>query len=560
MANEVVYIASPEGGNGRNVVAYGVVAALASAKKTAIFRPVACKKESLTTELLNVANAAQKIDNVRALCPRCARKDKSTARGDIVAAYSAEVERTCSEFMVVVGSDGSPIFDPEEFQFNANVATDLKAKTFLAICTIRRNGEQVKATVEACTASVKQAGGKVAGIFITGCTDEKAADAKESLKDWTVPVWTIPAVDFPSNSDPDAATKAAKAFSENAPTEQVVKAARTPFTAPTTPYAFQNELLAKAKADKKTIVLPEGSEDRIIKAADYLLQRDIVNLIIVGDRDAILARGKKLGLASLKKASYQTMDDETVLQPMVAKLCELRAKKGVTEGQARQQLQDPSYFGTMLVALGKADGLVSGSVDSTANTVRPALQVIKTKPDASLVSGAFLMCFEDHVAVFADCAINLNPNPEQLADIAIQSAGTARAFGIDPKVGMLCYSTLGSGQGPDVDMVEKATKLVHEKAPDLPVVGSIQFDAAWSPTVAATKAKGNDVAGHVNVFVFPSLAAGNIAYKAVQRTSGAIAIGPVLQGLNKPVNDLSRGALVEDIINTVAFTAVEAQQ
>jgi phosphate acetyltransferase len=254
------------------------------------------------------------------------------------------------------------------------------------------------------------------------------------------------------------------------------------------------------------------------------------------------------------------LDDETVLKPMVDKLCALRAKRGMCEEQAREQLRDASYFGTMLVVLGKADGLVSGSINSTANTVRPALQVIKTKPGASLVSGAFLMCFKDHVAIFADCAINLNPNAEQLADIAIQSAKTAKAFGIDPKVGMLCYSTLGSGKGPDVDLVEQATAIVKEKAPELPVVGSIQFDAAWSPTVAATKAKGNDVAGHVNVFVFPSLAAGNIAYKAVQRTSGAIAIGPVLQGLNRPVNDLSRGALVEDIVNTVALTAVEAQQ
>ena len=232
----------------------------------------------------------------------------------------------------------------------------------------------------------------------------------------------------------------------------------------------------------------------------------------------------------------------------------------MTEQKARETLKDPTYFGTMLVQLDQADGLVSGSINSTANTVRPALQVIKTKPGASLVSGSFLMCFKDHVAVFADCAINLNPNAEQLADIAIQSAETAAAFGIEPKVGMLSYSTLGSGKGPDVDLVEEATALVCSKAPDLQVVGSVQFDAAWSPTVAATKAKGNDVAGHVNVFVFPDLCAGNIAYKAVQRSSGAIAIGPVLQGLNKPVNDLSRGATVQDIINTVALTAVEAQQ
>lgn len=244
---------------------------------------------------------------------------------------------------------------------------------------------------------------------------------------------------------------------------------------------------------------------------------------------------------------------------MVAKLCELRAKKGMTEEQARKQLADDSYFGTMLVVLGKADGLVSGSINSTANTVRPALQVIKTKPGSSLVSGAFLMCFKDHVAVFSDCAINLNPSAEQLAEIAIQSAETAKAFGLNPKVGMLSYSTLGSGKGPDVDLVEEATALVKEKAPGLAVVGSIQFDAAWSPTVAATKAKGNDVAGHVNVFVFPDLCAGNIGYKAVQRSSGAVAVGPVLQGLNRPVNDLSRGATVQDIINTVALTAIEAQ-
>jgi phosphate acetyltransferase len=212
----------------------------------------------------------------------------------------------------------------------------------------------------------------------------------------------------------------------------------------------------------------------------------------------------------------------------------------------------------MLVVLGKADGLVSGSINSTANTVRPALQAIKTKAGSSLVSGAFLMCFDTHVALFADCAINPNPSAQCLAEIAIQSAQTAQSFDIEPRIGMLSYSTLGSGKGPDVDLVEEATALVHEQAPELEVVGPIQFDAAWSPQVAASKAKGNSVAGHVNVFVFPDLSAGNIAYKAVQRSSGALAVGPVLQGLNKPVNDLSRGAQVADIINTVALTAAQA--
>ena len=213
----------------------------------------------------------------------------------------------------------------------------------------------------------------------------------------------------------------------------------------------------------------------------------------------------------------------------------------------------------MLVVLGKADGLVSGSINSTANTVRPALQVIKTKPGQSLVSGAFLMCFKDHVACSPDCAINLNPNAEQLADIAIQSAETARSFGIDPKVGMLSYSTLGSGKGPDVDLVEEATAIVKEKAPDLAVVGSIQFDAAWSPTVAATKPRATMWPVTSTCSCSRTCAPATSGNKAVQRSSGAIAVGPVLQGLNRPVNDLSRGALVQDIINTVALTAIEAQ-
>ena len=555
MSLTTISILSPEAANGRNVVAYGVVRALAAAKKTGVFRPAVCKHETFTDVLLGASTSGITREQATGVCPRRAREDTEGARPDIVAAYSEAVAATAPEAMVIVGTDHSAVNDPDSFSFNADVAADLASPVFLAVCAIDRTPEQVKATVDACTAIVTKACTTVLGVFVTGCPDDQA-DAVKAAVAGDVPVWTVPAVEF---SDASGAQAAAAVFDEHVPADEVLAALEAPFTAPVTPYAFQYSLLGKAKADKKTIVLPEGEEDRIIKAADYLLERDIVNLIIVGNKDAILARGKELGLNSLEKASFQAMDDEEVLAPMVAKLCELRAKKGMTEEQARKTLTDASYFGTMLVVLGKADGLVSGSINSTANTVRPALQVIKTKPGQSLVSGAFLMCFKDHVAVFADCAINLNPNADQLADIAIQSAETAKAFGIDPKVGMLSYSTLGSGKGPDVDLVEEATAIIKEKAPDLAVVGSIQFDAAWSPTVAAAKAKGNDVAGHVNVFVFPNLCAGNIGYKAVQRSSGAIAVGPVLQGLNRPVNDLSRGALVQDIINTVALTAIEAQ-
>ena len=551
-----VTIISPEAANGRNVVALGVVTALASIKKTAVFRPAVCRKDTFTDILLEASNTGLTREQSVGVCPRRAREDKAGSRADIVAAYTEAIEAAQPEAVVIVGTDKSPVNDPALFAFNADVAADLKAPGLLAVCTINRPPEQVRCTVEASTATIAAAGTKVVGVFITGCKDDQPEALHAEFADYPVPVWTLPAVDF---SEEGAVAKASEAFSFNVDTADLLAAIDAPFEVPTTPYAFQYSLLGKAKADRKTIVLPEGEEDRIIKAADYLLERDVVDLIIVGDENAILARGEELGLKSLSKAKFQAMDDEEVLTPMVAKLCELRAKKGMTEDQARKQLTDASYFGTMLVVLGLADGLVSGSVNSTANTVRPALQVIKTKPGTSLVSGAFLMCFKDHVAVFSDCAINLNPNAEQLAEIAIQSAETAKAFGLEPKVSMLSYSTLGSGKGPDVDLVEAATAIVKDKAPELAVVGSIQFDAAWSPTVAATKAKGDPVAGHVNVFVFPDLCAGNIGYKAVQRSSGAVAVGPVLQGLNRPVNDLSRGATVQDIINTVALTAIEAQ-
>lgn len=551
-----VTIISPEAANGRNVVALGVVTALASIKKTAVFRPAVCRKDTFTDILLEASNTGLTREQSVGVCPRRAREDKAGSRADIVAAYTEAIEAAQPEAVVIVGTDKSPVNDPALFAFNADVAADLKAPVLLAVCTINRTPEQVRFTVEASTATIEAAGTKVVGVFITGCKDDQPEALHAEFADYPVPVWTLPAVDF---SEEGAVAKASEAFSFNVDTADLLAAIDAPFEVPTTPYAFQYSLLGKAKADRKTIVLPEGEEDRIIKAADYLLERDVVDLIIVGDENAILARGEELGLKSLSKAKFQAMDDEEVLTPMVAKLCELRAKKGMTEDQARKQLTDASYFGTMLVVLGLADGLVSGSVNSTANTVRPALQVIKTKPGTSLVSGAFLMCFKDHVAVFSDCAINLNPNAEQLAEIAIQSAETAKAFGLEPKVGMLSYSTLGSGKGPDVDLVEAATAIVKDKAPELAVVGSIQFDAAWSPTVAATKAKRDPVAGHVNVFVFPDLCAGNIGYKAVQRSSGAVAVGPVLQGLNRPVNDLSRGATVQDIINTVALTAIEAQ-
>lgn len=546
-----VTIISADCAQSRNVVALGVTKALSNHYSTTVFRPSAKHDDAFTSELIAASNTKPTLEQVIAACPCAIRKNKDTLRGDIVAHYNELISATNAQGCVIVASDSTSVFDPDLFRFYASVAADLASPVFLSVCAEGRDSKQILQTIEAQSVSISKEYTKVFGVFVTDCKEDLAKELKEDYAQSNngTPLWTLPSISEAESNK----------FSDYVANEEIISALQQPFAAPTTPYAFQYSLLGKAKANKKTIVLPEGEEDRILKAADYLLERDIVNLIIVGERESILARAQELGLKSLSKASFQSMSDEEILSKMISKLCELRAKKGMTEDQAREQLKDASYFGTMLVVLGLADGLVSGSVNSTANTVRPALQVIKTKPGSKLVSGAFIMCFKDHVAVFADCAINLNPDAQQLADIALQSAQTAKAFGLDPKVGMLSYSTLGSGKGPDVDLVEEATKIVKESDPDLKVVGSIQFDAAWSETVAASKAKGNDVAGHVNVFVFPDLCAGNIGYKAVQRSSGALAVGPILQGLNKPVNDLSRGALVQDIINTVALTALEAQ-
>ncbi|MGH3957699.1 phosphate acetyltransferase [Mycobacterium sp.] len=326
----------------------------------------------------------------------------------------------------------------------------------------------------------------------------------------------------------------------------------------TTPQMFTYQLRERARKDRKHIVLPEGSDDRILRSAGRVLQRGIANLTILGEDNQIRSRAAELGV---------DLDDATVIDPRTSQLCDrfaqqyakLRKGRGVTVEHAREIIGDVSYFGTMLVYDGIVDGMVSGAAHTTAHTVRPAFEVIGTAPDITTASSIFLMCLPDRVLAYGDCAIVPDPTVEQLADIAISSARTAAQFGIEPRVAMLSYSTGESGSGAGVDKVRAATELVRQRANQLPVEGPIQYDAAVEPTVAATKMTGSAVAGRATVLIFPDLNSGNNAYKAVQRSAGAIAIGPVLQGLNKPVNDLSRGALVEDIVNTVAITAIQAQ-
>lgn len=327
-----------------------------------------------------------------------------------------------------------------------------------------------------------------------------------------------------------------------------------------TPRMFQYNLFQKAKANKKHIVLPEGLDERILRASKRLVDLDVVTITLLGDKNAIEDKVAALEIGlDLNKVTIINPIESMYFESYAETLYELRKHKNVNLAMAKDLMEDVSYFGTMMVYKGDADGMVSGAAHTTQHTILPALQFIKTKPEAPIVSSVFFMCLDDRVSVYGDCAINPNPTAMQLADIAISSAGTSLVFGIEPKVAMLSYSSGTSGVGADVERVREATRIVKEKRPDLKVEGPIQYDAAVDVTVGKLKLPNSEVAGQANVFIFPDLNTGNNTYKAVQRETKALAIGPIIQGLNKPVNDLSRGCTVDDIYNTVIVTAIQAQ-
>ena len=410
--------------------------------------------------------------------------------------------------------------------WNLSLAASTRAGVILAFDAEGASAELLTEEIAAARLRAEAAAASVVAVVLTGGAPALQAD---------VPVLTLPLGD----------EAAATLRGTDAPTA-------------VTPLAFQADLIERARADRKRIVLPEPDDDRVLQAAAQVLAAGIADITFVGDADYVAKRAGELGL-DLSAAQVVSVNDPAYLERYAEEFARLRAKKGVTLEQAREKVTDVSYFGTMMVHMGDADGMVSGAAHTTAHTIVPSFQIIKTAPGVSVVSSIFLMAMKDRVWAFGDCAVNPNPTAEQLADIAVTSARTAAQFGVTPRVAMLSYSTGTSGSGPDVDVVVEATRLAREKAPELAIEGPIQFDAAVDAAVAATKLPGSEVAGKATVFVFPSLEAGNIGYKAVQRSSGALAVGPVLQGLNKPVNDLSRGALVEDIVNTVALTAVQAQ-
>ncbi|WP_344069917.1 phosphate acetyltransferase [Streptomyces crystallinus] len=411
----------------------------------------------------------------------------------------------------------------------------------------------------------------IAGVLLT--LDERPGEAILKLADRLAPGTPVVAVSggsFPTAgelfalegklnaSTPRKAETALGLFERHTDTADLLARMSVARSGRVTPMMFEHELLEQARADRRRVVLPEGAEERVLRAADVLLRRDVCDLTLLGEVEAIRKKAADLGI-DVSRCEIVDPHTSPLRQRFAERYAELRAHKGVTVELAYDVVADVNYFGTLMVQEGRADGMVSGSVHSTAATIRPAFEIIKTKPDASIVSSVFFMCLADKVLVYGDCAVNPDPNAEQLADIAVQAAATAARFGVDPRIAMLSYSTGTSGSGADVDKVREATKLVREARPDLRIEGPIQYDAAVEPSVAATKLPDSEVAGQATVLIFPDLNTGNNTYKAVQRSAGAVAVGPVLQGLRKPVNDLSRGALVQDIVNTVAITAIQAQ-
>ncbi|MFI6442637.1 phosphate acetyltransferase [Streptomyces sp. NPDC050759] len=470
---------------------------------------------------------------------------------------------------VILGDDSGLARDALDFVFGgAMLPNFLKALT--PGCLVVTPGDRADLVVGSLAAH--SAGTPpIAGVLLT--LNEVPGDDVLTLAARLAPgtpVLSVAGTSFPTAAElfalegklsaatPRKAETALGLFERYADTADLARRVSAPSSDRLTPMMFEHKLLETARSDKRRVVLPEGTEPRVLHAAEVLLRRGVCDLTLLGPLDQIRKKAADLGI---DLGDCQVIDPATseLRDAFAEKYAALRAHKGVTVELAYDVVSDVNYFGTLMVQEGLADGMVSGSVHSTAATIRPAFEIIKTKPDADIVSSVFFMCLADKVLVYGDCAVNPDPDAVQLADIAIQSAATAEQFGVEPRIAMLSYSTGTSGSGADVDKVREATELVRQRRPDLKIEGPIQYDAAVEPTVAQTKLPGSEVAGQASVLIFPDLNTGNNTYKAVQRSAGAIAVGPVLQGLRKPVNDLSRGALVSDIVNTVAITAIQAQ-
>ncbi|MDR0782287.1 MAG: phosphate acetyltransferase [Propionibacteriaceae bacterium] len=542
MAN-CIYVLAPEALVGKSAIALGALESFIQAGlSVGVFRPITKTGHDTTLEtLLEATGSDQPYEQGCGVTYDAVRRDTTGASMTIIEKFATLA--AAYDAVVILGSDYSDVITPIEFSLNAQIAANLNVPVLLVKSARGKTPADLRHAAEFNLRELNKHRISPLGVVALGADGAPLDQYESELARLALPLTMVlpgmitSLVELPGS---------------------FVSLAHATDTSVRTPLRLQYELMQRARADRRTIVLPESGEDRILASAAIVLERGVANLILLGGASTILARAGELGL-DLSAAKIQDPNDPALVETFAAEYARLRAHKEITLDQARVTLTDPSYFATMMIHFGLADGMVSGAINTTANTIRPALEFIKTTPGVKIVSGYFLMCLADRVLVFADCAVNPNPTAEQLADIALASAETARSFNIDPRVALLSYSTGASGTGPDVDLVREATRLAKERGGDLPIEGPIQFDAAIDPVVARTKLPNSPVAGQATVFIFPDLNTGNTTYKAVQRTADAIAIGPILQGLRKPVNDLSRGALIDDIVNTIAITAIQAQ-
>lgn len=432
-------------------------------------------------------------------------------------------------------------------------------------------GDRSDIVLGALLASSSQSFAGIAGLILTGglLPDKAMRSLLDGLK-LTVPVLSVSKNTFETTckineihsritaGDTRKISTALNLFQTHVDADGLLERISAEKSAIMTPQMFEFRMLQRARANQRHIVLPEGNDERILRAAEILLKREVVNITLLGNEEQIQETITKLAL-DMPTVKIINPAESSWLDDFADTYYQLRKEKGITLDGAHDFMTDVSFFGTMMVYKDLADGMVSGAAHTTQHTIRPALQFVRTKPGFSIISSVFFMCLEDHVLVYGDCAVNPNPTATELAEIAVTSAETAKVFGIDPYVAMLSYSTGASGKGEDVDKVREATRLARERAPHLPIDGPMQYDAAVDPLVAATKAASSSVAGHATVLIFPDLNTGNNTYKAVQRSANAVAIGPIMQGMRKPVNDLSRGCTITDIVNTVIITAIQAQ-
>ncbi|MCH5277828.1 MAG: phosphate acetyltransferase [Desulfovibrionaceae bacterium] len=577
-----LYITAAEAHSGISAIAPGVMQLMRGrVRRPAVFRPIISdpgpdaqdRDIALLTSHFHLDTPyaetfACTLDEARELI----NAGQSGALMDkILRAYTALESQY--DFILCEGTDFTGKDTVFEYKLNTDIAATLGAPVLLVTSGENRSAGEVQAAIQSGLDIMADKGVRVAAAMVTRATmSDTDAQALRSR-------FAVPGTAGASGEQPDTGDNAAPLvfvlhdllepvdepgiqtaldhFGRHVDSDALGRRIEAS-SIRMSPLMFQFRIMEQARKQRMRIVLPEGGEDRILRAADILLRSGVADIILLGDTSRIGARARDLGL-NLDKARIVQPDRSPEFEDYAATYQELRKHKGISLEQARERMSDATYFGTMMVYKGHADGLVSGSVNTTAHTVRPALEFIKTKPGYSIVSSIFFMCLRDRVLTFGDCAINPNPTAAELADIAVTSAETSRIFGLETRVAMLSYSSGSSGHGADVDQVIEATRLARERAPELPLTGPIQYDAAIDPKTARTKMPGDPVAGRATVFIFPDLNTGNNTYKAVQRAAGALAVGPVLQGLRKPVNDLSRGATVADIVNTVAITAVQAQ-